>query len=111
MKEKILSLPLPIYFSVFSIVIITASFLISYQQLPPKLPLLYSLQWGEDQLVSRQQFLLLPSILIFINLVNILISWQLHIAHKFLKRLLVFNLIFVDLVTLTTAIKILMIFT
>lgn len=90
--------------------LITIAFLFFYSSLPPKLPLFYSLPWGESQLVAKQQFLILPATLLLISLVNALLAHQLHPAHLVLKRILVGSLIFLSVIILITGIKILVIF-
>lgn len=100
----------PFLISLFIAFLIVSLIFIFYNQLPLKLPLFYSLPWGENQLISKQQFFLLPIVLLLIILVNTFIVSQLHHLQKVLKRLLMFGLIFIDLVILTTFFKILFIF-
>ena len=53
------------YSLVFSLSMIVLSLLIyslNYIHLPSQIPLFYSLAWGEDQLVSLSQFIILPLI-------------------------------------------------
>jgi len=52
--------------------------ILSAKILPPKLPLFYSLPWGENQLASREQLLIIPAIISLIALTNLALSWQLH---------------------------------
>lgn len=107
-SDNYLLVPLLISLSTtFLIVFLTFIF---FNQLPSKLPLFYSLPWGENQLISKQQFFLLPIVLLLIILINAFIVSQLHHLQKVLKRLLIFSLIFIDLVILTTFFKILFIF-
>lgn len=96
--------------SVALLILTTATFPLSSANLPPKLPLFYSLPWGESQLVDKDQFLLLPATLALINLVNILIASFLHPAQVVLKRTLVLSLFFIDTILVITFIKILLIF-
>lgn len=99
-----------ILITIISIVIILLFFLIFYNNLPNKLPLFYSLPWGENQLASKQQFLLLPIMLSLICLTNALIASQLHTAQFLLKRMLMLSLIIIDLILAITALKIIWIF-
>lgn len=101
---------LPILFSVLSVFLITTFFGAVYQRLPATLPLFYSLAWGEKQLVVKQQFLLLPIIIILISLLNTLLTFYLHPGQIVLRRLLMVSLIVINLVILLTAFKILLIF-
>lgn len=91
-------------------ILITELFMFFYSQLPPRLPLFYSLPWGQQQLVDKQQFLILPAVLLLINLVNIFIAYHLHEVQTVLKRILLLSLVVVDLLILVTAVKILTIF-
>lgn len=100
----------PLISSLISILAIVGLYLVFLNNLPSKLPLLYSLPWGQSQLVSKQQFLLLPAVLIFINLINSLLSLQLHPVQFILKRMLMISLVLINLMVLITAIKILLIF-
>lgn len=43
---------------------------VTYSDLPEKLPLYYSLPWGVSQLASKVELFLLPAIMVLINLVN-----------------------------------------
>lgn len=93
-----------------SILVVTASFFILQSGLPPKIPLFYSLPWGQAQLVNKQQFLLLPAVLLLFGLANTLIASQLHKLQTVLIRSLLLSLIFLDLIILITTAKILFIF-
>lgn len=101
---------IPVLITSFSVILIISLFFFFINQLPDKLPLFYSLSWGENQLASKQQFFLLPIILILALLINSLIASQLHSAQYILKRILLLSLILLDAVILITAIKILWIF-
>lgn len=101
---------LPIIATVLTSIFITLLFLVSYSQLPDKLPLFYSLPWGEAQLAGKQQFFLLPIILVLTCLVNSLIASQLHAVQFVLKRILQLSLVLVDVIILITALKIIWIF-
>lgn len=99
-----------ILLTVTSIIIISLFFLLFYNRLPDKLPLFYSLPWGENQLAVKQQFLLLPVTLALICLINSLIASQLHPVQYLLKRMLMLSLIIIDLILVITALKIIFIF-
>lgn len=101
---------IPLSISLFSVLLIVLLITVFYNQLPLKMPLFYSIPWGENQLIAKQQFFLLPIILLLIILINTFIVSQLHSLQIVLKRLLMFSLIFIDLVILTTFFKILFIF-
>jgi hypothetical protein len=77
-----------------------------YPQLPDKLPLFYTLPWGDKQLVSLSQFLILPGINFLIILINMIISWHLHKSQLLLKKMLSLNSLTISILLLLTAIKI-----
>lgn len=78
--------------------------------LPTKLPLFYSLPWGEQQLAQRQQFLIVPAISLSISLANLLVIRQLHNQQILLKTILQATSIICSLVLSLTLIKIIWIF-
>ncbi len=80
------------------------------QFLPQKLPLFYSLPWGDQQLATRQQFLIIPAITSLVTLLNLSFSWQLHSSQMFFKRLLLISSLIISLVLFITFIKIVLIF-
>lgn len=97
--------------SILANAILVSSFLaIFYNQLPSKLPLFYSLPWGEAQLVAKQQFLILPAVLILMGLINGFLAYQLHPAHLVLKKIIMGSLLLISSIILITAIRILIIF-
>lgn len=101
---KILAIPLA-----FSLIIITFIAL-SANLLPPKLPLFYSLAWGDNQLANRQQLLIIPAVISLITLVNLIISWQLHPRQIFLKKVLTFSSVLISIILSLTFFKIVSIF-
>ena len=100
----------PILLSLSTSLAIIGLILFNYQRLPSRLPLLYSLPWGESQLVSKQQFILLPLMIVVLTLTNASIFWQLHNSQVVLKRTLGLNLVLVNALILITSLKILSIF-
>lgn len=86
--------------------VLTIIILTGLRSLPPKLPLFYSLPWGDNQLVSHQEFLLIPAIITIITLLNAVISWQLHPTQSFFKRILLFSPLVVSLLLVITFIKV-----
>lgn len=91
---------------IFSIVIILSSYLILFPGLPQRLPLFYSLPWGQAQLVGKDQFLVLPAALTLISLVNLLFASQLHPLQQTLKKILTLSLVVFSVITLITALEI-----
>lgn len=90
---------------IFSLII-----LIFFKNLPPKLPLFYSLSWGNQQLATHQQFLIIPASLAAITLLNLGISWQLHPQQKFFKKILLISPLIINLILMITFVKIVLIF-
>lgn len=104
-----------IYFLFYCLPIMIAglmglSILLFSKFLPQKLPLFYSLPWGDNQLVNHQQFLIIPGSLILITLLNLIISWHLHLAQSFFKKVLLVFCLITTLMLTITFIKIILIF-
>ena len=93
-----------------SAIIIAILILLGGSVLPPRLPLFYSLAWGEEQLATLQQFLIIPSLIIVISLINLMISWQLHQSQYFFKFILSFTSLLCVLILIISAVKIVYIF-
>lgn len=83
---------------------------INLPSLPPQLPLFYSQPWGEKQLATIPQFLVLPSVVVLITLINLMISWHLHSSQIVLKRMLAISSVVIALLFVITAFKIVYIF-
>lgn len=95
----------PVALSLFLTLII----LVFFKNLPPKLPLFYSLPWGERQLATHLQLLIIPALMSIISLINLIISWQLHQSLEFFKKTLltasfisciIFSVTFVKIITI-----------
>lgn len=84
--------------------------LIFFKSLPPKLPLFYSLPWGEGQLAIHLQFFTIPTILILITLLNFAILWYLHPSQVFFKKVLAVASLLITLIFTVTFAKIVYIF-
>ncbi len=89
---------------------IVIRFALAYNQLPSRLPLFYSLNWGDSQLVNKPQFIILPSLILLIALINLIITWQLHTSQLILKRVISIATTSIALLILITALKIIGIF-
>ena len=90
--------------------VLILTILLIFEFLPARLPLFYSLPWGEGQLVSHQQFYIIPSSIILIALLNLMIIWQLPLAFGFLKKILVFSTNVTAVILTVTFTKIVLIF-
>jgi len=94
----------------FIAVALSLGILLFFRFLPDKLPLFYSLPWGERQLANHTQFLIIPATIILITLINLIVAKQLHPYQSFLKTTLYLTS-FITTVILTIAfIKIVLIF-
>ena len=93
-----------------SAIIMAILILLGGSALPPRLPLFYSLAWGEEQLATLQQFLIIPSLVIAISLINLMISWQLHQSQYFFKLILNFTSLLCVLILIISTVKIVLIF-
>jgi len=91
-------------------IFMATSILLFFRFLPPKLPLFYSLPWGDTQLTTHQQFFVIPASIILITLLNLIISWQLHLSQSFFKKVLLFSSLVATLILTITFIKIVLIF-
>ena len=78
--------------------------------LPKRLPLFYSLPWGEEQLATPQQFLIIPALIISISLINLMFSWQLHESQNFFKKVLAFTSTITTLILVISLLKIFLLF-
>lgn len=105
-QKKFLIVYAPIIFSL----IITLLIIFLSKHLPPKLPIFYSLPWGDKQLGSIQQLFILPAIIILISLFNLVISWQLHEQQTYFKSILFFSSLLVTIILTITFFKIVFIF-
>lgn len=97
---------IPLFLSLF----ITLFIAFSSRFLPPKLPLFYSLAWGDAQLANHQQLLIIPGLISLVALFNLIISWQLHNSQAFFKKTLIFISLLVSLILTITFLKIVFIF-
>lgn len=82
----------------------------SFKELPAKMPLFYSLPWGDGQLATHNQFLIIPASISLITLLNLIISWQLHPSQSFFKKTLLYSSIIVCLILTLAFAKIILMF-
>lgn len=78
--------------------------------LPFKMPLFYSLAWGEQQLATRPQFLIIPALALSITLTNLMLSWHLKNNQILLKNILIFSSFVVTGILIISIIKIFFLF-
>lgn len=96
--------------SVLSTLLIISFWVINFTNLPSDLPLFYSLSWGDAQLGSIGQFIIIPSTVLLITLTNLIISWHLHPSQIIVKRILSFSSAIISLLFFISAIKIIFTF-
>lgn len=82
-----------------------------YAGLPSQIPLFYSLPWGNSQLATTSQILILPTISILVLLTNLSVGWYLHDSQLILKRVLALTTLILSLLLLITTWGIVSIFT
>lgn len=97
-------------FTLISVIIILSIYIFSVNVLPNRLPLFYSLPWGQSELTNKSSLLILPAIITTVALINMLLAWQLHSSQYVLKRIILMSTILIDLIILIAAIKIVFIF-
>lgn len=90
--------------------IVTLTIMTVLKFLPSKLPLFYSLPWGEGQLATHQQLLIIPASIVLITPLNLIISWQLHPSQSFLKKVLLISSAIASLILTISLIKIILMF-
>lgn len=88
----------------------SAGILLFSRFLPERLPLFYSLPWGERQLASHLQFLIIPATAVLVTLINLTVKKQLHASQAFLKLALDLTSFIVTVILLITFLKIILIF-
>ena len=100
-----------IYFSPLVLAcLMVAAILIIFPHLPERLPLYYSLMWGEGQLASHSQFYLLPGLIATLTLLNLTLAKQLHQSQKLFKDILLFSTLLLSLILSFAFLKIVFIF-
>ena len=92
----------------FLILIIALTNFFVLKFFPATLPLFYSLPWGQAQLATHTQFLIIPASISAITILNLIISWQLHQSQSFFKKILLLSSIVVSLIFTITFVKIIL---
>ena len=110
MKMSFTNTNLIILFPILLSLLIALTILVLIRFLPPKLPLFYSLPWGEKQLAASQQLFIIPASITLLTLCNLIISWQLHPSQKFFQNILLFSSLLVSVILTITFFKIILIF-
>lgn len=71
--------------------------ILKFNSLPPELPLFYSRPWGQPQLASPKQLLLLPFFSMAVFLANLSLAALIHPQEKILGRLLIWSSLIINL--------------
>lgn len=90
--------------------ILTILILSMQQFLPFRMPLFYSLSWGEGQLATLPQFLIIPATISCITLINLMIIWQLHKNQVLFKQILLVTSLSITGILTFTILKVVFIF-
>ena len=98
-------------FGILLILIQTALLLINFKNLPSEVPLFYSLPWGEKRLVDTGFLFLLPSLSLFILLINFLISKKIYDKERLLSRISLFIALTFVVLTIITLFQIVFVLT
>ena len=77
-----------IYALLLSDLLMAASFAFKFSSMPPQIPLLYSQQWGEDQLVDYWFIFIIPFILHVFIFLNIYIYNKVFLPNLLIKRII-----------------------
>lgn len=93
-------------FSTLMSLFLVTLFLTYYFILPTQIPLFYSLPWGDSQLSQKNQFIILPSLILLIMFINLIISWHLHASQLHVKRLIAISTLAISFVVVISGIKI-----
>lgn len=91
-------------------VFITGLWQLRVGELPAKIPFFYSLSWGENQLTSSHQFIIIPALIILVVLFNMALSWYLHPSQYPLKRILAISSLIFALLMLASSTQIIFLF-
>lgn len=97
-------------FPVTIALILSIFMLLFLRNLPQKLPLFYSLPWGDRQLIRSEQLFIIPALIIIVALGNLVICWQLHYHQTFFKKILIVSSLVTSGILTLTFIRIVSIF-
>jgi hypothetical protein len=93
-----ISILLSLFLSIF--------YLLYYDQMPAFIPFFFSLPWGETQLAHKNQFFILPSLVILASLINLILTWHLHTSQLTMKRIIASSTTIVALLAVMAGIRI-----
>ncbi|HAP37738.1 hypothetical protein A2574_00530 [Candidatus Shapirobacteria bacterium RIFOXYD1_FULL_38_32] len=82
-----------------------------FNDLPPQVPLFYSLPWGEPQLAPASQLFFLPTFSIVFSLINNLLAATIFSKTTLLSKLLVVSSLVISILSLVTLFQIISLLT
>ena len=97
-----------------SFILITTQLVLTltfFSRLPNKVPLFYSLPWGQDRLANSQMLFLLPGLCLIILLINTIFSIIFIKSEKFLSLCLNWGSVIVSTFSLITLARIIFLIT
>lgn len=81
-------------------ILMISSFVLRFSTLPPEIPLLYSKQWGEDQLIDVWFIFLLPILLNLLFFINNFLYRKFFLNNLLIKKIIHYlNLFFIIVIT------------
>src|SRR5688500_9567699 len=78
--------------------------------LPQQLPWFYSLAWGEKQLATQAQFLIIPASIAILTLFNLIIFWRIDRSQILLRKILLYSTIVATVIIMISFSKIILTF-
>ncbi len=100
----------PLIFSAGVFFLLHLIYFLFINLLPSKLPLYYSLPWGENQLVYKHQFLILPLVVLLVSVLNTTLAWRLNKDQILLRRMLFLTVAAIDFLLFIAGLKIITIY-
>jgi hypothetical protein len=92
--------------SIIIALVLTLFYLFYFDNLPRQIPFFFSMPWGESQLANKNQFFILPSLIVLSALINLTVTWHLHTSQLTMKRILTSSTMFVSLLIFYAGVKI-----
>lgn len=71
----------------FSFVLMIIVFLIKVNNLPPQIPLFYSLPWGENQLAETWMIFIIPILMILFIFINNFLEKKFFLNNNLIKKI------------------------
>lgn len=78
--------------------------------LPNKLPLFFSLTWGDKQLADKHQLLIIPGSLVVLTLLNLSLFWKFSQSRYLLRKILIYSSLITTTMLMLTFVRIILIF-